>query len=98
MADGQLRQRPGDQQLPVPNAEPDIQSRVVADIEDRRALGISRYGTALQPFNGRDGLKAAYDEAMDLTMYLRQLIAERDALADEVSPLVTDAVAAGLEA
>ncbi len=73
-----LKLRPGDQQLPVVNDEPDIQSRVIADIEARREVGISRYGTALQPFNGRDALRDAYEEAIDLAMYLKQEIVERD--------------------
>lgn len=72
-----MRQRPGDQKLPVPNDQPDIQSQVVADIEQRRQLGIDRYGTALQPFNGRDVDQDAYEEAMDLTMYLKQRMIER---------------------
>ena len=73
-----LKQRDGDQPLPVANSQPDIQSQVIADIEARREIGIQRYGTALQPFNGRDALRDAYEEALDLAMYLRQIIAERD--------------------
>jgi hypothetical protein len=74
----ELRERPGDQPLPVPNGLPDVQSMVVADIEARKQLGIKRYGTPLQPHNGRDALRDAYDEALDLATYLRQVIAERD--------------------
>jgi len=74
----ELRQRPGDQQLPVPNDLPDIQSQVIADIRERRELGIKRYGTALQPHNGRDALRDAYEEAIDLAMYLKQAIVERE--------------------
>lgn len=70
--------REGDQQLPVPNKEPDIQSQVIKDIVERREVGIQRYGTALQPHNGRDALRDAYEEAIDLAMYLKQLIVERD--------------------
>lgn len=73
-----LRERPGDQPLPVPNDNPDVQSQVIADIEARRELGIERYGVALQPHNGRDALRDAYEEALDLAMYLKQAIVERD--------------------
>lgn len=73
-----LKQREGDQPLPVVNDYPDIQSAVIADIETRRQVGISRYGVALQQFNGRDTVRDAYEEAMDLTIYLRSVIAERD--------------------
>jgi len=73
-----VRQRPGDQPLPVPNELPDVQSMVIGDIRARREVGIERYGTALQPNNGRDALRDAYEEALDLACYLRQAIAERD--------------------
>ena len=74
---GELKQRPGDQPLPIPNDEPDIQSQVIADIEARRELGIKRYGSALQPFNGRDALRDAYEESLDQTMYLKQALVEQ---------------------
>lgn len=67
-----------EQPMPLINDHPDIQSLVIADIGTRREVGIERYGTALQPFNGRDALRDAYEEALDLAMYLRQAIAERD--------------------
>lgn len=71
--------REGDSQpMPVPNDLQDIQSYVIEDIEKRRELGIQRYGTPLQPHNGRDALKDAYEEALDLAMYLKQAIVERD--------------------
>lgn len=73
-----LRLRDGDQPLPVPNGHPAITGLVVADIEARRQLGITRYGTPLQPHNGRDALRDAYEEALDLVHYLRQAIYERD--------------------
>lgn len=73
----QRKLRDGDQPMPVPNNRPDVQSLVVADIQERRRVGISRYGTALQAHNGRDALRDAYEEAIDLAMYLRQLLEER---------------------
>ena len=73
-----MKQRPGDQPLPIVNDSPDVQSMVIEDIRARREVGIERYGTALQPHNGRDALRDAYEEAIDLAMYLRQMIAERD--------------------
>lgn len=73
-----LKHREGDQPLPIINNHKDIQSMVLADIEKRRTVGISRYGTALQPFNGRDMLLDAYEEALDLAIYLRGVIYERD--------------------
>lgn len=68
-----------EQPMPLPNERPDIQGLVIEDIRRRREVGIQRYGTALQPFNGRDALRDAYEEALDLTCYLRQVIEERSA-------------------
>jgi hypothetical protein len=61
---------------PTPNDSEDIQSMVIRDIESRRQHGIKTYGTALQAFNGRDAVKDAYEESMDLTMYLKQMLVE----------------------
>jgi hypothetical protein len=68
-----------DEPPPVKNDLPCIQDLVIADIEARKAVGLERYGTLLQPFNGRDALMDAYAEALDLCQYLRQAIEERDA-------------------
>ena len=73
-----LKQRPGDQPLPTPNGNRDIQGLVIEDITARRQVGIQRYGTALQAHNGRDSLRDAYEEALDLAIYLRQVMEERD--------------------
>lgn len=67
-----------DQALPVINDYPTIQPLVVKDIEARMTVGLARYGTLLQPHNGRDMLRDAYDEALDLVVYLRGCIYERD--------------------
>jgi len=75
---GPAAPRDGDQPLPIPNDSPDIQTLVLEDIRERRKVGVQRYGTALQPHNGRDALRDAYEEALDLVMYLRQAIEERD--------------------
>lgn len=72
------RMRPGDQQLPKTNELPVIQDLVIGDIEERRRLGIERYGTALQPYNGRDTLRDLYEELLDAAMYTRQALFERD--------------------
>jgi hypothetical protein len=51
---------------------------VMQDIKDRVDSGIVKYGTVLQSHNGRDALLDAYQEAIDLVFYLRQMIVERD--------------------
>jgi hypothetical protein len=59
---------------------PSVQAAVRDDLTAREEYGIGLYGTPLQPFNGRDALRDAYEEALDLACYLRQLIMERDSL------------------
>lgn len=50
---------------------------VLSDLKDRAEAGLAKYGTYLRAHNGRDALVDAYQEAMDLVMYLRQAIEER---------------------
>ena len=47
-----------------------------ADFIRRSALGEFRYGYPLQAFNGRDALTDAYQEVLDLVLYMRQYIEE----------------------
>jgi hypothetical protein len=51
---------------------------VVSDLVYRSVVGKAKYGTYLEAHNGRDGLIDAYQEALDLCMYLKQAIMERD--------------------
>lgn len=67
-----------DQPDPKHNSRPCVQDMVITDLEERKRVGVKRYGTLLQPFNGRDALVDAYQEAMDLCVYLRQVIEEKD--------------------
>lgn len=60
-----------DQPLPVATDEPFIQELVIEDIRERMEFGIRKYGVALQASNGRDMLKDAYDEVLDLAVYLK---------------------------
>lgn len=61
---------------PVVNDHPFIQDLVIEDIEARKRYGKAKYGTLLQPFNGRNALMDAYQEALDLVVYLRQALYE----------------------
>jgi len=49
---------------------------VMEDMRQRDEMGREKYGTRLQPNNGRDPLVDAYQEALDLCVYLRQAIYE----------------------
>ena len=66
-----------EQSLPIESSG-DVWKLVLSDMEERRKFGIDKYGGPVQPFNGRDVLIDAYQEALDLAVYLRQAIEERE--------------------
>jgi hypothetical protein len=72
-----------EQLFPTPSDGPDVWAEAIKHAEEvnlgpsliqrmreRRALGVERYGTPLQPGNGRDNLRDALEEALDLYAYL----------------------------
>lgn len=65
------------QPAPAANDRPAVWDLVIADMQARDADGRAKYGVPLQPHNGRDALVDAYQEALDLAVYLRQEIEER---------------------
>ena len=67
-----------EQPNPIANDKPAVWPLVVADMQARDRLGRERYGVPLQPNNGRDALRDAYEEALDLCAYLKQALIERD--------------------
>lgn len=66
------------QPAPVSNNGPAVWGLVINDMAGRDNFGKQKYGTQLQPNNGRDFLMDAYQEALDLAVYLRGAIYERD--------------------
>lgn len=70
----------GDVEQPraLPNSNLLVKDQLLADIEQLCERRKEKHGTHLQPFNGRDALQDAYEEAVDLALYLKQLIMERD--------------------
>lgn len=60
------------------NENPAIWDMVVDDMKARDRLGESRYGVRLRAHNGRDALMDAYEECLDMAVYLRQAMYERD--------------------
>lgn len=76
-----------DQPPPVHNpAKADVWEVVIRDMAERRNVGILRYGTPLQPFNGRRSLVDAYQEVLDLAVYLRQKILEEGTAGISATP------------
>lgn len=63
---------------PKQNDLPAVWDLVRDDIADRDRSGFDKYGTRLQPNNGRNALRDAYQEALDLVVYLRQAIYEQE--------------------
>lgn len=51
---------------------------VIADLKTRARMGKERYGTYLRTRNGRNALLDAYQEALDLVLYLRQVLLEEE--------------------
>ena len=54
----------------------DVWPAVMGDMATRNVFGTKKYGTPLQTFNGRAALVDAYQEALDLVVYLKQQILE----------------------
>lgn len=65
-----------DQPMPTTGSGTSMQDLVIADLEKRKEIGLERYGTLLFPHNGRDMLRDAYEEALDLCVYLRGVMEE----------------------
>ena len=62
---------------PTGNGQP-VVIELIRDLLDRDKMGTKKYGTTLRAGNGRDALNDALQEALDLVMYLKQAIMERD--------------------
>jgi hypothetical protein len=63
---------------PIPNDQPLVKDALITDIEQLCGRRKAKYGTHLQPYNGRDALRDAYEELIDGALYLKQLLMERD--------------------
>jgi len=79
--------REGDQPLPT-GGQQCVQDLVIAKMEESKRVGLERYGSTLQTFNGRRGIQDVAEEARDLMVYLAAIEAEaeadRETLADVV--------------
>lgn len=65
---------------PNPNmvdGEPAIWDLVIADMQERDRTGAAKYGQRLVAGDGRRSLVDAYQEALDLVVYLRKEIREK---------------------
>lgn len=85
------------EQLPPQPSQGDVWLLVLKDMEERRKHGIEKYGVPVQPDNGRDPLVDAYQEALDLCVYLRQAIEERALLSVKVESILNDALSPNID-
>lgn len=65
-----------DQQAPIPNDGPSCHDLVIEDMQERKEFGLRKYNSLLQPNNGRSFLQDAYEEVLDLAVYLRGKLEE----------------------
>jgi hypothetical protein len=72
---------------PVANGTTPVWELVIADMRDRDNFGREKYGTPLQAFNGRNPVVDAYQEILDLAVYLRQHIEEQAAMKKRIEQL-----------
>lgn len=72
--------------------EPDQAEKIIEQMENSKAVGMQRYGSALQTFNGRDTLQDAAEEARDLFVYLNSLVQARESQRDHLIDVVEDAI------
>lgn len=79
-----------DQPLPVGNNSVPIHRLVMEDLAERLEHGTRKYGQPLQAHNGRNALQDAYEEALDLCVYLKQALEERKTPDFEVTPTGTN--------
>ena len=72
---------------PQPSDHPAAWDLVLADIRERDAMGKANYGVRLTPFNGRNFIKDAYQEALDKIVYLRGAVYEIEELQTKIVEL-----------
>lgn len=73
------KNRPTDQPMPVGGQEC-VQDALVAEILERKAIGVQTYGTPLMTFNGRDPFRDTREELLDGAVYLKQASMQYDVM------------------
>lgn len=65
--------------LPPQSPPRTVTEKVVDDVLEREKIGTERYGVPLSIDSEKDMLREAYEEALDLVVYLRAALDKRDA-------------------
>ncbi len=70
---------------PPEKGEVSVLNAVMFDLQARSDFGMSKYGKRLMSHNGRNSLLDAYQEALDLVMYLKQRLLEEETCPSRLS-------------
>lgn len=66
------------QAIPPHSGTSRVLDYVLKDLQSRAEMGKRKYGHYLETNNGRNALQDAYEEALDMCMYLKQKILEEE--------------------
>lgn len=83
--------REGDQPLPTTGREC-VQDLIIAEMQESKRVGMSRYGSTLRTFNGRRSIQDVAEEVRDLHVYLTQVRAESEADRETLVSVVAQAL------
>jgi hypothetical protein len=78
---------------PIQNSKPACWDLVIERMRQRDALGRKKYGTPLQPHNGRNALQDFSEELLDAIVYSEQLQTELKWLGRDLQTLLVKLVA-----
>jgi len=76
---------------PKPNNGPSMHDLVIKDMEDRKQFGLDKYNTTLQAFNGRNAAMDAFQEALDLVVYFKQMLEEKEIIIEKLCDIRDEA-------
>lgn len=71
-----------------PFVQDTLRNRLTVAVAQSKKQGIETYGTALQPFNNRDADRDAFEEWIDLGMYLEQIRREREEMINWIEDIL----------
>lgn len=61
-----------------------VVEEVIKDLRQREQVGLKKYGEKLRTFNGRNATQDAYEEALDLSNYLKQKLLEEESKKEKI--------------
>jgi hypothetical protein len=72
---------------PQNNQHRPVYESLIEAIQERACFGLDKYGTHLQPFNGRNALNDALQESLDMNFYLMQKVVELEEQLESVKKI-----------